>query len=169
MVYALRQHPIASVLLDPERGGKPEQSLFWRGHDMWLRARLDWVPAECPGRPIISDYKTCESASREAIRRAVYNYGYYIQGPWYLAAVDNLLGWSEAALLFIFQEKTPPYLVTVAELDGPALREGHAQMRRAIDTYRECVETGVWPGYSDDVELIDLPPYARTTAEEIYL
>lgn len=167
MAAALRAHPIASALLDPTRGGKPEQSLFWRGTDVWLRARLDWMPdPAAPGRPTIADYKTCDKASPVAIRRAVADYGYHLQDAWYRAAVDNVLG-IDAAFCFIFQEKHPPHLVTVAQLEDDAIAAGHRAMRCAIETYRECTESGTWPGYIGDQEIadIDLPPWASRYEE----
>ena len=45
MAAAIRRHPQAGALLDPERG-MPEQSLFWIDEDtgIWRRARLDFPP-----------------------------------------------------------------------------------------------------------------------------
>lgn len=162
MAAALRRHPVASKLLDPGRGGQPEQSLFWRGaENVWLRARLDWLPnMDGPHRPIIADYKTCDSASLPSIRRAVANYGYYIQDAWYRSAVENVLG-ARPAFCFIFQERTPPYLVTVVQLSEEAQAAGRRAMSRAIEMYRDCTESGIWPGYVGDYEIpeINLPPW----------
>ena len=71
-------------------------------------------------------------------------------------------------LVFIVQEKSPPYLVNVLELDGPALLVGQQRNRRAIDVYRECRESGVWPGYGDDVAVVGLPRWAEMEHEEEY-
>jgi len=60
MAAALREHPVASALFDPQRGGKAEQSLFWPDAEfgIWRRARLDWMPdPNAPGRFILGDYK----------------------------------------------------------------------------------------------------------------
>jgi hypothetical protein len=43
--------------------------------------------------------------------------------------------------------------------------EGRRLMRRAIDTYQQCMETGAWPGYGDDITLIGLPPWALEETE----
>lgn len=166
MAEAIRRHPVAGPLFDPARGGKPEQSLFWGG-PVWLRARFDWLPAtDGQGRLIIPDYKTCECASPTAIRRSAGSYGYHIQDAWYRAAVDNVLG-AEPAFVFVFQEKTPPYIVTVVQLDEEAVAAGHRAMSRAIEIYQECTETGVWPGYVGDAELpeISLPPWITRDEE----
>lgn len=162
MADALRQHPIAGALLRPDRG-TPEQSLFWRDpvSGVMLRARLDWLPHPGKGRMIVADYKTTVSAEPSAIEKAIYNFGYHQQADWYLDGVQTLNLADDPAFVFIFQEKTPPYIVTVTELSTDALMWGRTLNRKAIDTYRKCVDTGRWPGYADDdVVLSDLPGWA---------
>ncbi len=54
----------------------------------------------------------------------------------------------------------------MVEPDQEALTWGGVLNAKAIDTYRYCTETGVWPGYSDtDLVLASLPPYAVTGYE----
>lgn len=158
MAGALREHPIASALLTD--GGHPESSLFWRDEvtNIVRRARLDWRPAPKTGRTIGVDYKTARCAEPEKFARAAVDYGYHQQHPWY---IDGLIACdladSDAQFVFIVQEKTPPYLVSVVQLDAAAVRIGRALNRRAIDLYVQCTETGRWPGYSDDVAHVSLP------------
>ncbi|MGI5144822.1 PD-(D/E)XK nuclease-like domain-containing protein [Plantactinospora sp. CA-294935] len=163
MVEALRRHPLANALFDPTTGDA-EQSAFWVDEEtgVWRRARFDFLRNRVSGRPVVVDYKTTESAEREHIRRAVSRYGYHQQDPWYLDAVTALGLGEDAGFLFVFQEKTPPYLVTVVELEEPDRASGRAQNRKAIEVYRQCVETGRWPGYADDIVPISLPPWHRT-------
>lgn len=162
MAAAIRQHPLASALFDPAHG-QAEQSLFWvdRATDVWLRARLDWLPDPRAGRLMCVDYKTAASASPDAIQRTVYQYGYHQQADFYLTGVRALGLSADPVFLFVFQEKTPPYLVTVAELSAVALQVGHDLNRRAINTYAQCRAEDRWPGYSDDVEMVSLPPWVE--------
>ena len=165
MASVIRAHPIAGQLLDPERG-KAEQSLFWADEDTGVRrrARLDWwLPAGDLGRAIAVDYKTTSSADPDAIAKAVANYGYYMQADWYCDGIRALSLDTDPAFLFVFQEKEPPYLITVAELDDEARRAGRARNRQAVERFRDCSEAGVWPGYSDDIAYISLPPWAART------
>lgn len=169
MAKALSDHPVAARVFSPERG-PAERSLFWQDSEtgVWCRARLDHMPTgEVGGRWfIVSDYKTTKSAHPEQIAKAVYDYGYYIQGPWYLEAIRALGIHDNPRMVFVFQEKTPPYVTTVIELDHIALRLGQAQMRRALELYARCQQTGHWPGYSEQVEVISLPVYAERKLEE---
>jgi hypothetical protein len=165
MAETLRRHPIAAALLNPDRG-KPEQALFWVDEDtgVWRRALVDHLPDPGPSRYIVTDYKTCVSAQREAIRKSVYNYGYHQQGPWYLDGVRALGLAEDPAFLFVFQEKTPPYLINVVQLDSLAMTVGAGRNRQALEVYRDCVATGHWPGYDADIQLISLPPWAEREA-----
>lgn len=171
MADALRAHPIASVLLDPE-SGRGEQSLIWRDKPsgVWRRAMLDWLPDPHEGRLIIPDYKTAVRAEPAALGRTMHSYGYAQQADWYLAAVEalGLAGELDPVFVFIFQEKTPPYLVTVAQPDPPALLWGRRLNQEAIATYRHCTATGQWPGYSETVVSLELPFYATRQLEDAW-
>lgn len=168
MARAVREHPIASAILDPEIGD-PEQTLIWQDSQtgIWRRARLDWLPNGQSGRFIVADYKTTVSANPDAIRKSVYSYGYHAQEDWYLDGVESLGLAEDPAMVFIFQEKTPPYLITVIQIDPAARRAGRRMNRLAIDIYRQCRETGVWPGYTDDIPLISLPSWADLYEESL--
>jgi hypothetical protein len=56
--------------------------------------------------------------------------------------------------------------VSVVELDVEAVNIGRQLNDRAKRIYRECVESGNWPGYPT-AELISLPMWAVYKAEEI--
>jgi hypothetical protein len=159
MADALRRDPLASALIDLDRG-VAEQSLFWRDQRFGIdrRARPDWRGVLRSGRPALVDYKSTACAEPWAFAKSAYNFGYFEQNDWYLAApmVDP-----EAVFLLVAQEKTPPYLVTVFQPDGPALRYGRARNDQACETFAECLATDTWPGYSTDVEQISLPPWAE--------
>lgn len=162
MAEALRLHPTASALLDPERG-KPEQSLFWK-HELTgvtLRARLDWLPEPAEsGRMILADYKSARSANPADFAKAAADYGYHQQDPWYSEAVRRLGLADDLAFVFIVQEKTPPYLVSVCQLHDDDRRLGHVLNQQAIHTYADCKSSGIWPGYPD-VTVVELPVWYR--------
>lgn len=162
MAAALRQHPIASRLFAPG-SGQAEQSLFWvdQATGVWRRCRPDWLPYPTGGRLIVPDYKTCVSADPRAIEKAVYDHGYYQQDPWYVDGIRAALGLENVVMVFVFQEKTAPYLINVVQLDPIAIRAGRRRNREAIAAYQQCTLTGEWPGYSDRVDIVSLPPWAE--------
>ncbi|MEV0660164.1 PD-(D/E)XK nuclease-like domain-containing protein [Actinomadura luteofluorescens] len=165
MAAALKAHPLAAKLLEH---GRAERSLFWADPETGVRrrARLDWHRERRGGRVIVPDYKTAVSAEPRAFGRAVREHGYHVQAPWYLDGLQALdLAGPDAAFVFIVQEKTAPYVVTVAELDADALALGQALVRRSIEIYQQCTETGIWPGYSGDIVHVSLPPWAADDLE----
>lgn len=166
MATALKEHPLAAALLAT---GQPERSLFWADADTGVkrRARLDWHRDQARGRRVIvPDYKTATSAEPRAFGRAAHDHGYHCQAAWYLDAVQALdLAGPDAAFMFIVQEKTAPYVVTVCELDADALELGRALNRRSIEIYQRCVESGQWPGYTPDIAHVSLPPWAANDLE----
>lgn len=161
MAEAIKAHPIASALLDPAHG-KPEQSGYWldEQYDVTRRLRLDWLPDTDGGRLIVPDYKSAISAEPAAIRKAVANFGYFMQQPWYVDGLTALGVAEDIAFVFIFQEKTAPYVVTVVELHPDAVRLGRMRNDQALQVYADCMANDTWPGYADDVELISLPKWA---------
>lgn len=166
MAATLAAHPVASKLLDPARG-KAEQSLFWRDtkSGVHCRARLDFLPHAGSGRMLVPDYKTTVSAEPEAIAKAVHKYGYHQQDDWYTDAAYALDLAERVAFLFIFQQKTAPYPVTVVELSQDFKLWASVLNDKARDIYRRCAERNVWPAYSDEVELVALPAYAEKQYE----
>lgn len=170
MATQLRRHDIAAALF-AEGTGQVEQSLFWVDAETgtWCRGRIDWIRDQSEGRVIAAEYKTCRSAAPDALAKAVADYGYHQQADWYLTGLRALGLDEHPAFVHVFQEKTPPYLVHVVEIDAYALRIGAAKNRRAIDLYTECKAKDHWPGYPAAVTSLPLPPWAETRDAEEYL
>ena len=63
--------------------------------------------------------------------------------------------------MFVCQEKAPPYLVTIIELDATAMRIGAIRNRRALQVFAHCTSTGHWPAYEEGIALVSLPPWAE--------
>lgn len=166
MVAAVRAVPLAAALLNPARG-PVEQSLFW--HDLiWRRARLDLFPnPHVEGRrPIVVDYKTAADASPRGFQNSSASYAYFLQAAWYLDGYRAVTGRDDAAFVFVVQEKEPPYVVGCYELTESYRRIGEWRAERAVAIWQRCMETGVWPAYSDDVERIDAPRWLDLEHEE---
>lgn len=168
MAAAIRDHPIASALFNPANGA-PEQSLFAADPrtGQALRGRLDWLPNAVDGRRmIIGDYKTANSAEPGAVSRAMASFGYFMQDAFYSELVRILGLDPDPAFVFVLQETEPPWLITVAELDDEAKRIGRRLNAQAVDTYIECMTTGRWPGYADDIVTVSLPRWFTYQHEE---
>ncbi|MFE1170414.1 PD-(D/E)XK nuclease-like domain-containing protein [Nocardiopsis sp. NPDC058789] len=172
MAEELKRHPIAGALFQPGTG-RPEQSLFWKdpATGVICRARFDWLPTQVKGkRLVIGDYKTCRSAAPADIAKAVHEHGYHQQDDFYRRGARELgIGDKDTSFVFIFQQKTAPYLVTVVELDHEARRIGKERNDHALKVYARCRETGVWPGFSDDITMLSLPVWAERQHDEEFM
>lgn len=162
MAEAFKTHPVVGALFNPEKG-HPEASLFWHDdqHDVDRKARLDWLPDVGAGRMVVPDYKTAISAAPTRFARQAADLNYHMQAAWYLDAVTACLDVEWPGFVFVVQEKTAPYLVSVVELDGEALRIGALKNADALKVFAECTATDEWPSYThNDIELVGLPAWA---------
>lgn len=155
MEAALRRHSLAAQLLSE---GKPEVSAYAIDEPTGVirRGRFDWLHPN-----VIVDYKTAASAEPGAFAGSAAKVGYHMQAAWYLDLARDL-GHPAEAFAFIAQEKEPPYLVTVVELDDAAIQRGRELNRQALERFRDCTESGIWPGYQADTTYarVSLPRWA---------
>jgi hypothetical protein len=175
MAKAIREHPVAGKLLAPGVG-LIEASLFWVdgvGQDaVMCRARPDLLRPEATvtgglRRALGVDYKTCTAGSIEDLVKANGRHRLFQQAQWYLTGITSVLRpILPPAFVFVFQEKTPPYVVTVCQLDQETAKRGEARNRRALEVYRRCRTSGRWPGYSDKVVELGLPGWLINQLDE---
>jgi hypothetical protein len=168
MAAVIEAHPIAGKLFARD-SGKPEQTIVWQDHrtGTMRRLRLDWLPntLSSAGRLLLPDYKTVRSAEPSEIEKSINNYGYHMQGDWYIDGVLSMGLADTVAFLLVCQEKTAPYVVTVVQIHPDTLLAGHVLNEYAIETYLKCVNSGHWPGYAENVVLGRLPGYAEIQFE----
>ena len=142
MAAAVLAHPIAGGLFASH--GKAEQSLFWQDDEtgVWLRGRTDWIRQPDEGRTVVVDYKTAASADPARFGKAVADFGYHMQHAWYVDGVKALGISDDPGFVFVVQEKTAPFLVSVIQLDDEAVRIGRDLNLQAIDVFVECQSHG---------------------------
>jgi hypothetical protein len=154
---SVMSHDVAGPLLT---GHKAEQSVFWDEDGLALKCRPDaWH------RGVLVDLKTTASADPNEFGKTAHNFGYHQSAAHYIDGVKVATG-EELPFKFVLVEKTAPYLVSVVELDWEALGIGRGLNDRAKRIYRECIESGKWPGYPA-VEPISLPNWAVYQAEDL--
>lgn len=156
MAEAMRRHPDAAEVFAP--GGVAERSLFWTDPEtgVFCRARPDWIGNG------LTDYKSTTDVSLEHIRRTIANFGYHQQIPWYRdGALELDLINPDAPFRLVFQRKTPPYPVTIVEIDDTAMEIGRDRNRLARQMFRDCTATDIWPSYTHGIETVSLPAYVE--------
>lgn len=165
MAARVTEHPVAGSLLAE---GRAEASVYATDPmtGTRLRARPDWMTNLRSGRLALVDYKTTTNAAPTVFAKSVGSYGYDMQADWYRRVCALASLGDDSAWLFIAQEKTAPYAVSVNELTGDDIRNAGLLNRRAIDTFARCTDTNHWPGW-DSINLIDLPKWAVYEREDI--
>lgn len=158
MQDAVMAHPAARDLLT---GHQAEQSVFWDEDGLMLKCRPDaWKPG------VLVDLKTARDANPREFGTTAHNFGYHQSAAHYIDGVKEMTG-EELPFHFVLVEKTAPYLVSVVELDTEAIDIGRQLNDRAKRIYRECTETGDWPGYVT-TELVSLPMWAIYNTEDLF-
>ena len=139
------------------RNGEAEVCLVWIDAKTGLKckARLDYVHKKWG---MIIDVKTTADASKTGFANSIANYGYYQQCAFYSNGWKQLTG-EEAEFVFLACEKTPPYAIASYRMPEDIFYAGSQSYRRALNTYKECLENNYWPGYQETVETLDMPQW----------
>lgn len=163
-----------SVLANPtsralfELPGGREVSVFAEVEGVPSRARFDVLTDETSSGIFGIDLKTAaRPVHKEAFTREVLDYGYFVQQEWYRDTFRASEG-AEINFVFVAVEKAAPHLVAVHQLDAIYQQMGKRLAQEARRIYAECTESGVWPGYPADVQLVAPPTWAAMQHEEKY-
>jgi PDDEXK-like uncharacterized protein DUF3799 len=145
------------------RNGDAERTLIWQEEGVWCRAMLDW----CPREPApLDDYKTTMGSAHPAIwQHAMFGCGDDIQAAFYTRGWRAVFGEEPGPFRFIVQEQNAPYALSVTQLTERALASANRKIDYAVRTWRKCLDTGEWPGYTMGYQ-IDVPLY-REFFEEV--
>jgi hypothetical protein len=167
---AVLAHPAAKQLFG--QPGDAEVSVFATDPETGVdeRGRFDFLPTDftlgAPSRVAV-DLKTTRDASPRGFTKSIADYGYDVQGVWYPDILRLITG-EEAEMVFVAVEKTPPYLVAVHQLPTIWKEMGRTKARRARSVYAECLASGEWPGYGNEVHLLSPPMWLIYQHEEEY-
>lgn len=145
----ISKHKVAKLLFD---GGVAEVSAFSKLNDVNVRSRPDYLNGS-----VIIDLKSTDDASK-SFEYSVKKYRYFVQHPFYFDVL-NSIGIDISKFLFVAVEKIEPYGVGIFELDRDYVDYGRRVYQKNLDTYKACLESGVWPGYVDTIQSIGLPRY----------
>lgn len=172
MAEAIRRHPIAGPLFTPGTG-RAELSLFWTDPATGVRCRVrpDWLK-EMPGLALGVDYKTITKADPDTVSRAIRDHSYHQQDALYTDGIWAALQPEDVRFVFVFQSKTPPYLVTVRELKDQDRDIGRARNERALRIYADCMANDDWPDWTgpvDTIPQIGMPSWDTLRQAEEYL
>jgi len=167
MAESLARHPLAYKLL--EAPGYIESSIFWEEDD---GLKLKCRPDKMRNDGLIVDIKTARSVKPDMFRRDAFNKHYDLSVALTCRGYKHLYGQHPEEYVFLCVEPEPPYLIGCFSSFDPdefgwsVLEYGEAHLEKLLNTYRQCVESGNWPGYSDKIEPLTVPQWAVNKLEE---
>lgn len=183
MVEALKGSPRACDALG-QANGISEVSIFTRfclGGEVLRRMRLDFVHV---GSCLV-DVKTCEDARLDRFRSHAYDMGYHRQAAYYLDGFNDAVRdevvmqklrasmteetWIELkpifqpkeTFVFIAIERKPPHGICFFQVHPNALEKGREEYVEGLRLYIECARQDTWPAYTDEIQLLDVPEWAK--------
>jgi hypothetical protein len=164
MAASVHANPLAVDLLSD---GKPEQSLMWVRDGINMRARVDWLPNKRADRRFTAvDVKTTGgSAHPNEFARVAAKFEYGMQARHYLDGIKACGLDDDPAFVLIVVETKAPYLVSLIEFTDDDLQIASEKIAEAVNIYRGCLESGVWSGYSPEVQTIEMPAWYRIAHE----
>ncbi len=156
-------HPILRDMLAPD-GLVVEASFFWidRTTGLLCRGRADGLREDWE---VVIDLKSTVDASPEGFAKSVGNYNYH----WQQAHYENGLtaAWKRPrAFFFVAIESEEPFLPAIYELDPRAVELGRREVAEHLEAWAECERTGIWPGYPEQPQRLDLPGWVYARAGE---
>lgn len=165
-------HPVARSLDgDFADGGAAynELTAVWRDvvNDRWCRIRMDRMHLT-ERRISILDYKTTsQSAAHHSVGRMMCNNDYHFQEAFYRRGIEQLIplardGQIRLDFTFLVQEQDPPYALSLVEFDTAARIIGRKRVSAAIRLWDKCMTGDVWPAYSPEPVIAELPAYLET-------
>jgi exodeoxyribonuclease VIII len=168
MQSAVRANPVANKWLYQEQG-RNELSVYAKDPEtgILVRCRFDRLL----DRGFSPDLKTTTDASPRGFSNAIAKYGYAFQAAFYMDVYYWATGQRLEGFGFIACESKAPHNVMCYRLDDESIDIGRGQYRAALNTYANCLETGVYEGYdgASEEQVIGLPHWMLDQQDEVDL
>lgn len=149
---------------DALANGKPEQVMLWQYQDIWIRNRVDWLDNGPHGW--LTDIKTvATTAEPGAFGRKLVDSGYAVSAALYLRGAREL-GLRPKGYRWLVIERDPPHAISVVTMAPDLADLADRMARRALDTWRECLNANRWPSYPPMTAHIEAPGWAAMRWEE---
>lgn len=146
-ILRLRDRPLPPLFQELRQGADVELSVFAHD-DVPMKCRPDlWSPTA----QVMVDLKTTTDAGPHVFRNTCRRYGYHLQDAWYSRVWAAAGGPPVRDFLFLAIESKAPFAAALYRLSPEDRAMGDAIAASALRRYVDCVKSGDWPGYADDV------------------
>ena len=176
----VEQHPDRTILTDAEfasvkgmlkaliqfsdfplwkalRAAEREKSVVWIDEETGIKVRVRF-DAICAPYAIFDLKSTTDARPEQFIKQAV-RLDYDLQAAMYSEAAYRHTG-EKMPFNFVAVEIAEPHGVFMLPADESMLENGRRKFRRALATYKRCMETGQWPNYTNAIQPLVWPRYA---------
>lgn len=161
MAKALASNKKARVLFEAE--GDIEASIFWTDKEtgLKLRCRPDFMRHD----GLIVDLKTTHSAKPDVFRKLAYDKAYDISVALTAEGYFALKDFMPSDYAFSIVETSAPHLIEAYSTFSPFdddltyLHVGQTRLKDVLYRLADCIDRNVWPGYSDRILPLSIPPY----------
>lgn len=153
MVETLKKHSVCADLLNPYHI-IVENVFKWTNPETGVKCKIK-PDAYNTQKRICIDLKSTDDASENGFHKASRMYRYNVQAPFYLEGLNHN-GMNPDSFIFIAQEKEPPYLISLFYASGETLAAGREIYLQDLETYRICKQSGIWPGYGDEIKPLNV-------------
>lgn len=165
---SLDRHSIARGFLRSPGASQVSMFLTWNG--VRLKARIDRVPAKSTA---LVDLKKCQDASpgRYVTREDgteyfqkpkwsfdIRDFNYHMQAGLYLWMWNQLAGTEDPRndWVHVCVEEKAPHLVNVFQMGSESIAAGEKLFFDTLARIRECEASGKWPGYKEEVTVVEV-------------
>jgi hypothetical protein len=145
--------------------GAAEVSAFWTDEatGVQCRCRPDWThPCGTEDKPavVLLDVKTCGDASPAGFAQQIARKGYHHQDAWYTDGYAKASDVEVAGFVFVAVEDQWPFGACAFTITDEERAAAAVDNRMLLERFAECQRSGVWPGYSTGIEIVNLPRWA---------
>lgn len=134
-----------------------EVPFFWLEGETWCRGMADiW----CESKLTAIDPKITGRVGKMA-RAHIVNQGWDIQAAWYRRGLEKILPQHAGRIRFVNLLVKPdaPFTSRAIMLNEAFRQSAEAECERGLRIFQRCMATGEWPGYGDEIELLDAPSW----------
>lgn len=155
MRSSLQQHPLFKTLLTQ---GHPDKGLDFEEEQsgVLVNFRPHWI---CESKPLLINLSSTKDATMDAVSKDMWMFKNHKKAAIHVDGMKTITGGS-FGFLFIVVERTAPHKVNIFYPDERAMALGLETYRKNCSVFKECVDSGKWPGLDPEITAINLPNWA---------
>ncbi len=163
MAQAILNHSLFQKYLAVD--GEFESTFVWRDPvtGLLLKTRPDFITSD---RLTVVDFKTAAWVKHSKFQKAAYDYHYQVSAALTLKGVKAVTGIMPERYVFFVVQSSPPYLVAPYVATDEDLECGEIFLSKTLPAFKQCKDTGIWPGLSEELRPLGPPAHARRILEE---